>query len=117
MEQDFHVDFQVNVTCFFSFFSGILDRIVLILVWFERFPHSVQVSGQSISVSLSIKTVYVTSIRRDGDLQGEVTSGSGVNGLCALDCARIFSFTHLPSLISGSQAQGTGLDLNRCPLK
>ena len=47
VEQDFHGNFQVNVTCFFAFFSGVLDWIVLILVWFERSLHSAQVSGQS----------------------------------------------------------------------
>ena len=46
VEQDFHGNFQVNVTCFFAcffcccsvffFFFGVLDWIVLILVWFER---------------------------------------------------------------------------------
>ena len=40
VEQDFHVNFQVNVTWFFDFFSGVLDRIVLIMVWFERSIHS-----------------------------------------------------------------------------
>ena len=40
VEQDFHGNFQVNVTWFFDFFSGVLDRIVLILVWFERSLHS-----------------------------------------------------------------------------
>ena len=40
VEQDFHGNFQVNVTWFFDFFSGVLDRIVLILVWFERSFHS-----------------------------------------------------------------------------
>ena len=43
MEQDFHGDFQVNVTWFFASFSG----IVLILVWFERSLHSAQVSEES----------------------------------------------------------------------
>jgi len=47
MEQDFHGDFQVNVEWFFASFSGVLDSIVLILVWFERSLHSAQVSGQS----------------------------------------------------------------------
>ena len=47
MQQDFHGDFQVNVTWFFASFSGVLDWIVLILVWFERSLHSAQVSGQS----------------------------------------------------------------------
>ena len=47
MEQDFHWDFQVNVTWFFASFSGVLDWIVLILVWFERSLHSAQVSGQN----------------------------------------------------------------------
>ena len=45
MERDFHGDFQVNVTFFFTFFSGVLDGVVLILVWFERSLHSAQVSG------------------------------------------------------------------------
>ena len=45
--QNFHGNFQVNVTWFFAFFSGVLDWIMLILVWFERTLHSVQVSGQS----------------------------------------------------------------------
>ena len=39
MEQDFHGDFQVNVTRFFFFFSG--------LVWFEISLHSAQVSEES----------------------------------------------------------------------
>ena len=43
MEQDF----QVNVTWFFAVFSGVLDWIVFILVWFERSLRSAQVSGQS----------------------------------------------------------------------
>ena len=47
MEQDFHGDFQVNVTWFFASFSGVLDWIVLILLWFERSLHSAQVSRQS----------------------------------------------------------------------
>ena len=47
MEQDFHGDFQVNVTWFFASFSSVLDWIVLILVWFERPLHSAQVSRQS----------------------------------------------------------------------
>ena len=36
VEQDFHANFQVNVTWFFAFFYGVLDWIVLILVWFDR---------------------------------------------------------------------------------
>ena len=47
VEQDFHGNFQVNVTWFFASFSGVLDWIVLILVWFERSLHSAQVSRQS----------------------------------------------------------------------
>ena len=31
VEEDFHGNFQVNLTWFFDFFSGVLDRIVLIL--------------------------------------------------------------------------------------
>ena len=40
VEQDFHGNFQVNVTWFFfSFFYGVLDLIMLILVWFEISLH------------------------------------------------------------------------------
>ena len=54
---------------------------MLILVWFERSIHSAQFSGQSMSVSLTIKTDDATSGRRDGDPQGAVMGASGVNGL------------------------------------
>ena len=47
VEQDFHGNFQVNVTWFFAFFASVLDWIVLILVWFERSLHPAHVSGQS----------------------------------------------------------------------
>ena len=47
MEQDFHGGLQVNLAWFFAIFPGVLDWIVLILVWFERSLHSAQVSGQS----------------------------------------------------------------------
>ena len=56
MEQDFHWDFQVNVTWFFASFSGVLDWIVLILVWFERSLHSAQISGQSCPWPLKLMT-------------------------------------------------------------
>ena len=48
MEQDFHGNFQVNVTWFFAFFSIFLDWIVLVLVLFERSFHSAQVSGKGV---------------------------------------------------------------------
>ena len=56
-EQDFHGSFQVNVTCFFAFFSGVLDWIVLILVWFERFFHSAQFRGQSCHWPVKLMTL------------------------------------------------------------
>ena len=43
VEQDFHENFRENVPWFFAFFSGVLDSIVLILVWFERSFPSAQV--------------------------------------------------------------------------
>ena len=46
MGQDFHGNFQVNVTWFVAFFSGVPDRIVLILIWFESPLHFSQVIGQ-----------------------------------------------------------------------
>ena len=69
MEQDFHGDFQVNVTWFFASFSGVLDWIVLILVWFERSLKSAQVSGQSCPWTLKLVTsqrVERTWIRTGG---------------------------------------------------
>ena len=75
MEQDFHGDFQVNVTWFFACFSGVLDWIVLILVWFERSLHSAQVSEESCPWPLKLMTsqrVERTWI---------CTGGSGANGL------------------------------------
>ena len=56
MEQNFHGDFQVNVTWFFASFSGVLDWIVLILVWFERSLQSAQVSEQSCPWPLKLMT-------------------------------------------------------------
>ena len=61
MEQDFHGDFWVSVTWFFASFSGVLDWIVLILVWFERSLHSAPVSGHKLS--MTVKTDDVTSSR------------------------------------------------------
>ena len=75
MEQDFHVDFQVLVTWFFASFSGVLDWIVLILVWFERSLYSAQHSEESCPWPLKLMTsqrVERTWIR---------TGGSGANGL------------------------------------
>ena len=42
-----HGNFRVNVTWFFAFFPGVVDWIMLILVWFERSLHSAHVSGKS----------------------------------------------------------------------
>ena len=69
VEQDFHANFQWNVTWFFAFFSGVLDWIVLILVWFERSFPSAQVSGQSYPWLLKLMTsqaVERTRIRTGG---------------------------------------------------
>ena len=69
VEQDFHGNFQWNVTWFFAFFSGVLDWIVLILVWFERSFPSAQVSGQSYPWLLKLMTsqaVERTRIRTGG---------------------------------------------------
>ena len=57
MEQDFHGDFQVLVTWFFASFSGVLDWMVLILVWFERSLHSTQVSEESCPWPLKLMTL------------------------------------------------------------
>ena len=82
MEQDFHGDFQVLVTWFFASFSGVLDWIVLILVWFERSLHPAQVSEESCPWPLKLVTsqrVERTWIRTGG--YGRFR-GEWVNVLC-----------------------------------
>ena len=56
VKQDFHGNFWVNVTWFFSFFSGVLYWIVLILVWFESSLLPAQIRGQCCSLSLKLMT-------------------------------------------------------------
>ena len=75
VEQDFHGNFQVNVTWFFAFFFGVFDWIMLILVWFERSLHSAQVSGQCCPWPLKLVMSRVVEPKwiRMG--------GSGANGL------------------------------------
>ena len=75
--------FQVNVTWFFASFSGVLDWIVLILVWFERSLHSAQVSGQSCPWPLKLmmsQRVEKTWIRTGGyrRFRGEWVNSSSV---------------------------------------
>ena len=48
VERDFHGNFRANLPYFFiTFLFGLLDWIVLILVWFETHLHPAQVCGQS----------------------------------------------------------------------
>ena len=98
MEQDFHGDFQVNVTWFFASFSGVLDRIVLILVWFERSLHSARISGQSRPCP---SPDDVTSGRRDVDPHGRLR-GEWVklDYFCLvspseISCRRVAGLSHL----------------------
>ena len=81
VEQDFHGNFQVNVTWFFAFFSGVIDWIVLILVWFERSLHSAQVSAQSCPRPL--KLMKSQAVERTWIRTG-VTGSSEANGLITL---------------------------------
>ena len=75
VEKDFLANFLINLTWFFAFFSGVLDWIVLILVWFERYLNT-HVSGQSCPWPLKVtmsQAVEGTWIRRGcyGQLRGE----------------------------------------------
>ena len=82
MEQNFHENFQVNVTWFFAFFYGVLDWIVLILEWSERSIHSAQVGGQSCSWQLKLMmSKVVESMWTRSRPAWVVTGGSGANGL------------------------------------
>ena len=78
MEEDFHGDFQVNVTWFFASFSGVVDWIVLILVWFERSLHSAQVGRQSCPWPL--KTDDITKGKKDADPHGGLQAVQGRMG-------------------------------------
>ena len=68
VEQDFHGSFQVNVTWFSAFFSGVLDWIVLILVWFERFLHSAPL--KKLMTSQVVEGTWI-HMSRYGRLRGE----------------------------------------------
>ena len=95
MGQDFHGNFQVNVTWFFAFFSGVLGWIVLILPWFERSLHSAQDSWQSCPWPLKLMMSHAverTEIRTGGYvcLRGKwvkvVTQTQIVSFIIRLDC-------------------------------
>ena len=78
VEQDFQGNFQVNVTWFFAFLSGVPDWIVPNLVEFERSLHSAQVGGQSCPWPLKLMTLKV--VESTWTCMA-VTGGSGANGL------------------------------------
>ena len=44
VKQDVHGNFQVNATRFFAFFSGLLDWMMLVPVWFETSLYPAQVT-------------------------------------------------------------------------
>jgi len=57
VKQDFHGKFSGQCYMFcFAFFSGLLDCLLLILVWFERSLHPTQGSGQSCPWHLKLMT-------------------------------------------------------------
>ena len=64
VEQDFHGNFRVNITWFSAFFSGVLDWIVFILVWFERPLHSAHISGQSCPTFLKNHYFFICSFAK-----------------------------------------------------
>ena len=100
MEQDFHGNFQVTVTWFFAFFSTFLDWIVLILVWFERSPHSAHVSRQSYPWPLKLMMSQV--------VEGTwiCMGGSGANGLIFM--TRITASWPLNARIKGENKTCSG---------
>ena len=59
VKQDFHGNFRVNVTCSFTFFSVLLDWIVLIVVWMKGSVCPAPDSGQSYPWPLKLMTSQV----------------------------------------------------------
>lgn len=62
---------------FFAFFLRCPHWIMLILVWFERSLHPAQLSGEW---SLTTKTNYITSGRRDVDFHEQLQAAQGWMG-------------------------------------
>lgn len=56
VEQNLHWNFRVEVTCIFACFSGLLDWVTLIWVWFERSFPAGEVTCQSCPWSLKVMT-------------------------------------------------------------
>ena len=84
VEQDFQGNFQVNVTWFFAFLSGVPDWIVPNLVEFERSLHSARVGGQSCPWPLKLMTSKVvestwTCMGGYGRLRGEWVNNSFID--------------------------------------
>ena len=62
VEQDFHENFQINFSCFFTFFCGPLGYCLKDL----PSPHPPCTSCQSATLPMNIKTFYLTSVTRCG---------------------------------------------------
>ena len=95
---------------FFAFFSGVLDWIVLILVWFKRSLHSVHISGQSCPWTLKLMTSQAVEGTRI------CTGGSGANGLNTILYIKV-SLWIFPLTLSSSQEWSFNRDTLFVPFK
>ena len=59
VEQNFRGNFQVNVRWFVAVFSGVLDWIVLILVWFERYFSLHKLADKKLITSQSVERAWI----------------------------------------------------------
>ena len=92
---------------FFAFFYGVLDWIVLILVWFERSLHSAQVSGQSCPWPLKLVTSQAVErmwicMGGYGQVRGEWVKFHELwQHVMAIDSMKHICLTVVPSWILG----------------
>ena len=60
VEQDFQANFRGSVTWFLPFFSDLLDRTMLILVWFENSPWTLKLTT---SQAVEVTWIYMKQFR------------------------------------------------------
>ena len=78
MEQDFHGNFQVNVTCFFAF--SLVSLTELSSFWYGLKDLFTLLIRTKLFLSLTIKTDNFTGGKKDVDLHGRLQTAQGRMG-------------------------------------